>query len=288
MSYAEHSFCSLNSQGSHRITYSDWAPENPNPVICVHGLTGNGHDFNDLAQDLIQHGHRVIALDLAGRGRSEFLADPMDYNYAQYERDLTALLVHLDLTTPGSVDWLGVSLGGLLGFRIAGREGSPIKRLLINDVGPEVPEAALDFIYQVIAQEYIFADIPSMEKRMRETRGLSWGPVTDKQWQDMAEHNARALEDGRITYHYDPNIAQIFKTEPTGETDLWPYWDSITCPIKILWGAQSMILTDEIIQAMKSRGPDFDLHIFKDCGHVPSLMAPNQIEVVRQWLTLQT
>ncbi|MCC6598278.1 MAG: alpha/beta hydrolase [Alphaproteobacteria bacterium] len=284
MRYRELSFFSPHGNGQHNIVYSDWGPEDGTPLICVHGLTGNGHDFDYLAEDLIEHGYRLIAVDLPGRGRSDFLESPLDYNYNQYLIDLQALLTHLGLGAPQSVDWLGVSLGGLLGIRLAGMAHSPIRRLIINDVGPEVPKTALDFIYMVIAQEYAFDTVQDFEDRMRATRGLTWGPVTDEQWHHMAEHNARALEDGRITYAYDPAIAEIFKTEPTGEINLWACWNAIACPVLVIQGADSLLLTDEILQKMEKSEPDFELAIFEGCGHVPSLMAPNQIEVIRQWL----
>lgn len=284
MTYREHWFYSPHEQGQHKVFYSDWGPEDGAPLVCVHGLTGNGHDFDYLAEELVEHGHRVVAVDLPGRGRSDFLENPLEYNYSQYLQDLNGLLTHLGLREPGSVDWLGVSLGGLLGFRLAGLKNSPIRRLIVNDVGPEVPEAALDFIRQVVSQRYAFDTVQDFEARLRATRGLTWGPITDGQWRHMAEHNARALEDGSITYAYDPGISEIFKTEPTGETNLWKSWDAICCPVLVIQGADSTLLTDEILEKMDKSGPDFELAIFDGCGHVPSLMAPNQIEVIRQWL----
>jgi pimeloyl-ACP methyl ester carboxylesterase len=211
MAYTEHSFQSLNSEGYHRLVYNDWGDPDGQPIIGVHGLTGNGHDFDIIAKNLVQHGYRVIAIDLAGRGRSDFLSNPMDYNYQQYWRDLMALLAHLDLTQAGSVDWLGISLGGLLGIYMAGFKNTPIRRLILNDVGPSVPKEALDFIHQVISQRYSFNTVQDLEKRMRETRGLSWGPMSDEHWHYMAKHNARALDDGTITYSYDPDIARVLK-----------------------------------------------------------------------------
>lgn len=287
MAYSEKSFLSLNSEGYHRIVYNDWGDPEGRPVIGVHGLTGNGHDFDYLAEDLIQNGFRLIAVDLPGRGRSDFLSNSMDYNYTQYCHDLMALLAHLDLARPASVDWLGISLGGLLGIKLAGMKNNPIARLILNDVGPEVPKDALDFIHTVISQTYRFATIEEVEQRMRETRGLSWGPINDEQWHHMAEHNARALDDGTLTYGYDPAIAKIFETEPTGDTDLWPYWHNITAPVQVIHGAQSLVLTSDIIDQMREsyNGATFDLVQFADCGHVPSLMHPHQIEIVRKWLT---
>ncbi len=288
MPFTEKSFLSLNSQGYHRIVYSDWGPKNGQPVIAIHGLTGNGHDFDYIAPALVASGFRVIAVDLPGRGRSDFLTNPMDYNYGQYCRDLMALLAHLDLAEPASVDWLGVSLGGLLGIALAGLPNTPIRRLILNDIGPEVPKPALDFIHQVISQIYVFDNLQAMEERMRATRGLTWGPVNDEQWRHMAEHNARPLEDGSLTYGYDPAIAEIFKTEPTGPQDLWPFWKTLAQPALVIHGAKSVILTADIIEKMRQTKPGAKLDIvqFADCGHVPSLMAPHQIEVIEKWLRL--
>jgi len=286
MSYSERSFRSLNSEGFHALVYNDWGDEDADPIICVHGLTGNGHDFDFLNEELVKLGYRLIAVDMPGRGRSDFLPNPLDYNYNQYCHDLIVLLNHLGYTEPGSIDWLGVSLGGLLGIRLAGLEGSPIRRLILNDVGPTVPKEALDFIHQVISNTYIFDTIQDLEQRMKETRGLTWGPVTEEQWKHMAEHNARALDDGSITYGYDPAIAAVFETAPIGDLDLWPLWDQITCPVMTIHGAQSMILTQDILSEMVSRGPGPNMHtvVFEDCGHVPSLWAPNQIQAIKEWL----
>lgn len=284
MSYRENDFLGLNGAGFHRIAYSDWGPQDGRIAVCVHGLTGNGRDFDWLAPALAAQGYRVIAPDLPGRGRSDFLTNSGDYTYAQYLHDLTALLAHLDITEPRSIDWIGVSLGGLLGIRLAGLPNSPIGRLILNDVGPEVPQAALDFIHKVVAQEYSFGTIEEFEARLRATRGLSWGPMTDEQWHHMAEHNARPLPDGRLTYAYDPAIADVFESQPVGEADLWPSWDAISCPVQVLWGTQSMVLTEGILEKMRGRGPAFDLVQFSNCGHVPSLMAEDQINAVSRWL----
>ncbi|MGB4106902.1 MAG: alpha/beta hydrolase [Alphaproteobacteria bacterium] len=286
MPFTEKSFLGINSKGYHRIVYNDWGPENAVPIICVHGLTGNGHDFDILAQELINDGRRLICVDLPGRGRSDFLPEPFDYNYRQYCSDLTALLAHLGINQPNSVDWIGISLGGLLGIRMAGMKDTPIRRMILNDVGPIVPQAALDFIHMVISQEYSFPTIADLEKRMRETRGLTWGPVTDAQWKLMAEHNARALENGLITYSYDPDISVIFGEQPTGEQDLWPAWDAVKCPVMVIHGKKSVVLTKPIISEMQARFKGASLQViqYADCGHVPSLMAPQHVKDIRTWL----
>lgn len=275
---------SFTGHGGHTIFYSDWGEEDAPPLICVHGLTGNGFDFDFLAPHLLADGYRLICVDLPGRGRSDFLGNSLSYNYAQYRLDLLALLEHLGLNAPRAVDWLGVSLGGLLGIWIAGEKNSPIRRLILNDVGPTVPKQALDFIYQVIAQTYEFDDVNALEERMRATRGLSWGPMTDVQWMHMAQHNYRDLDNGKVSYAYDPGIADVFKNAPIGDVDLWRSWDALSSPVLLLRGGQSLILPEGLVKEMQQRGPAFDLHVFEDCGHVPSLWAENQIAVIRDWL----
>lgn len=286
MRFEEKELHSLDSSGFHRIIYSDWGPENGPVILCVHSLTGNGSDFEYLARELTKDGYRVIAPDLPGRGRSDFLANPLDYNLGQYCIDLAALLAHLNLRQP--VDWIGNSLGGLLGIRLAGVPISPIRRLILNDIGPTAPKAALDFIYQVVSQHYRFETVKEMELRMRATRGLTYGPITDEQWHHMAEHSARPLDDGSITYGYDQRISVMFGQAPVGETDLWAAWDQIKCPVLVLQGGKSVILTNNIVSEMQARGPGCDLHVFPDCGHIPSLMADGQIEVVRRWLAARS
>jgi len=267
-----------------KIAYSDWGVATDQPIICVHGLTGNGFDFDFLARDLVKHGYRLICPDLAGRGRSDFLDDPRQYNYDQYRADLFLLLDHLGLHSPAAVDWIGVSLGGLLGIWIAGEEHSPIRRLILNDIGSTVPQSALDFIAQAIAPLYEFSDLSELEARMRATRGVSWGPVTNEQWAHMALHNHRVLPNGNLSYAYDHSIAGTFKSEPIGAVDLWEFWDKISCPVHLIRGEHSLVLPQDIVDTMRQRGPHFNLHVFEGCGHVPSLMAENQIEVIREWL----
>ncbi|MBX2857418.1 MAG: alpha/beta hydrolase [Cellvibrionaceae bacterium] len=264
-----------------QVVYTDWGNKESFPIVCVHGLTGNGHDFDMIAPHLVAEGYRVIAIDLPGRGRSDFLRDPQGYNYQAYLLVISHLLDSLNIT---ELDWLGVSLGGLLGMRIIAEQKFAVRRLILNDIGPEVPKAALDYIYQVIRVPYYFDSVEALEQRMRETRGLTWGPVTDEQWAHMAKHNARYLENGRYTYAYDANIAPVFEREPIGEMDLWPCWETIHSAVLVLQGAKSALLTDAILQQMRTCGPSFQLSVFDDCGHVPSLMAPAQVRCVVDWL----
>lgn len=276
--------CSFSSQAGEQVTeihYSDWGKDSDPVILCVHGLTGNGYDFDFLAPALVDEGYRVIAVDLVGRGRSSFLKDPLLYNYETYIADLLALIKHLNVK---EVDWLGVSLGGLLGMCVAAMDESPIRRLIINDVGPEVPQKALDFIYDVIRVPYYFDTVQDLEARMRKTRGLTWGPLKAVHWHHMAEHNARACDDGRITYAYDAQIARIFESEPVGNADLWACWDAIKVPVFVIHGGFSVLLTKAILKKMEQRGPEYDLVRFHDCGHVPSLMRAKHIHEITRWL----
>lgn len=275
-----------NSEGTHNIVYSDWGHNNPQVLICIHGLTGNGHDFDYLAPKLVECGYRIIAIDLAGRGRSDFLPNPLDYNYKQYQQDILTVLANINLDKPQSVDWLGVSLGGLLGIVLASEENTPIRRLILNDIGPEVPKKAVKFILRIIRKLYKFKNLEKLEKRMRNTRGLTWGAITDDQWKHMAKHNFRKISKGKISYAYDEKISHIFKSQPTGNVNLWPLWQQIKCPTLVLRGGKSVILPKDILEKMKitTVNSSIDTHIFEDCGHVPSLMAPNQINVIKDWL----
>ena len=279
--------CSSES-GDHKISYLVWGQDNAKPIVCIHGLTGNAHDFDFLAENFVERGYRIIAITLPGRGKSDFLDDPLDYNYSQYIRDIFGVLKAEGLGSARSIDWLGISLGGLLGIQIASMADTPIKRLIVNDVGPTVPQAALDFIHGVIKEPYYFDDIAALEKRMRATRGLTWGPVTDEQWQHMAQHNHRVLDDGRLSYAYDPKIAVVFENAPIGDVDMWDSWNNISCPVLVIHGKKSLLLTKKIIKAMRKSDVGFDLEILKNCGHAPSLMAPEQIRMIAKWLEHET
>ena len=281
-------YISHNSQGFHRIVYSDWGPSDGNIIVCVHGLTCNGRDFDWLSHALAQDGYRVIAVDLAGRGRSDFLSNADDYNYDQYISDLTALFAHLDISEEKSIDWIGVSLGGLLGMRLAALEGSPIRRIILNDVGPEIPQTALDFIAEYISKTYRFKNLNELETLMRETRGVTWGPMSDEQWHAMAENNARALPDGQLTYAYDPQIAHVFNGEPIGKLNFWPLWEAMQQDCLVIRGQSSVIFPAAVADKMAVKGPGalgrMNFVEIEGCGHVPSLMTEDQISIVKNWL----
>ena len=280
-------YISQNSLGFHRIAYSDWGPSDGPITICVHGLTCNGRDMDWLAHALAQSGQRVIAVDLAGRGRSDFLGNSTDYNFAQYLHDLTALFGHLQITEEQSISWIGTSLGGLLGMYMAGLSGSPIKKIVINDVGPELPPESLKDIGDYVSREISFKSIQDLEKALRFWRQNSWGPLTDEQWHAMAENNARALPTGALTFAFDNGIGDVFKAVPLDSFDFWSSWDNMTQPCLLFRGINSDLFPQNIADNMLQRGPgktgNVQLEVLDGCAHAPSLAAPYQIQIILNW-----
>lgn len=286
MSFQEKHFLSVNSRGFHRLVYNDWGAPQGHLVVAVHGLTCNGHDYDDLARALAQEGYRFIALDLPGRGRSDALPDPADYNIGQYCHDVAALLAHLDLREGAPLDWIGTSLGGLIGMVLASMEGSPITRLLVNDVGPEITAQTLSYLHDFILTPRVFGTLQDLEADMRAVQRAGWGPLTDAQWHHLARHYARALPDGTLSYNYDPHIAHHMAPGRAQDMDLWAHWARIRQPVMILQGGQSLLLRENTIKKMTEalKPGQTSIVAFDDCGHAPSLLAPAHIEIVKQWL----
>jgi pimeloyl-ACP methyl ester carboxylesterase len=274
------SVLALSPAGFHRMAYTEWGDPTAPAVICVHGLTRNGRDFDFLAQALAAAGRRVACPDIAGRGQSAWLADPALYVANQYGSDCTTLIARLGVD---SLDWVGTSMGGLIGMGLAAMPETPIRRLVINDIGPLVPQAALQRIADYVGQPLRFTDLAAVEAYMRETH-VGFGPLTDAQWGHMARHGHRRAEDGSLSLHYDPAIALPFRALAAADLELWALWEQIRCPVLVLRGSQSDLLTAETAEAMSRRGPKATVVEIASCGHAPSLMAPDQIALVRDWL----
>lgn len=280
MTMTQHSVACLSPAGFHRMAYTRWGREGAErTVVCVHGLTRNGRDFDHLALGL-SGSHRVVCPDVVGRGRSGWLTDPALYSYPQYLADMAVLLARLDVE---SVDWVGTSMGGLIGMMLAAQPGSPIRRLVVNDVGPFVAQEGLERIADYVAKEPVFEDIAAVDAYLRFVL-MGFGPMTDRQWRHMAETSVRRLPDGRFGLAYDPGIATVFKARPIGPVDLWSLWDRITCPVLVIRGGRSDILRPETAQEMTGRGPKARLVTIPNAGHAPALMDEEQIAVVRAFL----
>jgi pimeloyl-ACP methyl ester carboxylesterase len=276
----ERSLSAIGPHGFHRLAYVEWpGPDAAPTLLCVHGLTRNARDFDVLAAALSAH-YRVICPDMPGRGQSEWLTDPADYNYAIYLADLAALIARLDV---GTVDWVGTSMGGIIGMLFAALPGAPVRRLVINDVGALIPKEGLERIATYVGLDPSFPDLAALEAALR--RGFaSFGPLSDAQWRHLATYSARRKPDGSLGLAYDPKIADAFKQGAIADVDLWQSWDAIKCPSFILRGAQSDILRRGDAEAMTQRGPRARLVEFPGIGHAPALMADDQIAVIRDFL----
>ena len=280
MPMTEHSILGLGPHGFHRVAYFQWGdPRNDRVLICVHGLTRRGRDFDWLARSLEER-YRVICVDLPGRGQSDWLSVAADYQPSTYLQNAAALIARLNVE---QVDWLGVSLGGLMGMMLAAQPKTPIRRLVLDDIGGYVGAEALRRIAAYVGQDPSFPDRAGLEAYMREIN-TGYGPLTDAQWEHLVTHGSRLDENGAWRLHYDPKLAEPFKEGFSEPVALWPLWDLIACPVLILRGGESDILTAETAAEMVARKPGTQLVEFEGVGHAPMLLDPAQIDAVRRWL----
>lgn len=277
-----------DDNNQHHLHYQIWGDGNPHTLVCVHGLTGNSDDFKFMGEKLASHNIRVVAIDMAGRGKSDYFSNSNDYNFNQYLKDLNLLLKEIGCAAPASCDWLGVSMGGLLGFRLAGIENSPIHKLILSDIGPEVPQADLDFIAKVIklTPEYNAPSDAIPILKMSIGTPYSRGPLTEEQWAYLAQTALKRREDGKYIRNFDPHIVHKFETEPLGAEDLWAYWKRTYQATLLLRGELSTLLPLSIVEKMKSRKPnqDFTIETITGAGHVPSLFPDDQIDIIANYL----
>ena len=291
----------LSNSGFHRIHYTNWGdPANERVVICVHGLTRNCRDFDFLAAALAGD-FRVVCPDVAGRGLSDWLANKDDYAYPQYLADMNALIARVTENpavagwlgklaaalrrrhAPRSVYWVGTSMGGILGMLLAAMPGSPIQKLVVNDVGPLIPKASLERIGAYLGKDPRFKTYDELEACIRMI-SVPFGPLTDAQWRHLTISGAKQYDNGDWGMRYDPGIAEPFRRGPVIDVDLWQYWDAIHCPTLLLRGANSDLLLQETAAEMQTRGPRPRMVEFAGVGHAPMLMADDQIRVVREFL----
>lgn len=270
------------------MAYVSWGdPANPKVVVCVHGLTRCSRDFDDLARQLAKS-YRVICPDIVGRGQSDWLRDPQHYQIPQYCADVTALLAKVDGQSPiGSLHWVGTSMGGLIGMALAAQVGSPIERLVLNDVGPVVTAVSVARIGEYLGKAPRFQNIDQAEAFVRAV-SASFGPLSDAQWRHLTTHVVRDAADGLIEFCYDPAIAQPFRqlmqTNGDHDMELWPVYDAIRCPTLLLRGELSDLLMPETADAMTRRGPKAQRVEVAGVGHAPALMAEDQIATIEKFL----
>ena len=266
--------------GLHRMSYLEWGDaDNPDVLVCVHGLTRNGRDFDELARAMAPH-YRVVCPDVVGRGLSSWLPVKTDYQLPTYVADMITLIARLDVD---SVHWVGTSMGGLIGMLIASIPDNPIRRLVLNDVGPVITAASLARIGQYVGTAPVF---PSFEVAEAYIRAVSapFGHLSDAQWRHLTESSVKEVEGG-WAMRYDPGIGDPFRKTPTLEdVSLWPIYDAIGCPTLLMRGAESDLLTRETADEMGRRGPRARLVEVPGVGHAPTLMDAGQIAPVRDFL----
>ena len=280
----------------HRVGYWEWNQtgqvDHPHVIVCVHGLTRQGRDFDVLAQALSHHA-RVICPDIAGRGQSDWLADPMAYGVPQYAFDMLVLLTQVHAQYPiAQLDWVGTSMGGLIGMAVAGTPDLalpvPIRRLLLNDVGPRLEWSALQRIGTYVGESPRFASVEEGAAWLR-VQSADFGPHTDAQWRALSEPMLRPGPEGGFVLHYDPKIAvpmQGMTQEQVvqGEALLWNLYDAITAQTLVLRGAKSDLLTAQTVQEMAQRGPKAHSVTLEGVGHAPTLVQPEQVALVKEFL----
>ncbi|MET0982881.1 MAG: alpha/beta hydrolase [Telluria sp.] len=274
--------------GLHRIAYKEWGdPRNERVLVCVHGVTRVADDFDALAAALCDT-YRVVCPDVAGRGRSERLRDPQLYGLPQYVADMVTLVARVTAGGPDKVDWFGTSMGGLIGIMLASLPGTPVTKLVINDIGPTLDGAAMARIADYIGQDLRFPDYETGARFIREVSD-SFGPHSDEQWNKLAGDVLRQEPDGAWVRHYDLALAEPFRamSEERAEQDqaaLWRAWDAITCPTLLVRGELSDLLSPETAQEMTRRGPRPQLVEIPGVGHAPTFVHPDQIAIVRSFL----
>ncbi|MEQ9362107.1 MAG: alpha/beta hydrolase [Rhodospirillales bacterium] len=264
----------------HEVVYWQWGAADAPVLLCVHGLTRNGRDFDAVAERFSDR-WRVVCPDIVGRGDSGRLADPLQYGYPQYLADLTALIARLDVDR---VAWLGTSMGALLGMIMAAGPGTPVERLLMNDAGPVVTKESLQRIAAYLGTAPDFADMAEAESYFRLVHA-PFGPLTDDQWAHLTRHSVREDANGRYVPKYDPAMAKPFEGAVSDDLVLWPVWDAIRCPVTVIRGAQSDLLRADTLAEMQARGPKTTVHEIPGVGYAPALMSDDQLDLIAGWLT---
>lgn len=264
----------LSPLGYLTLAWWDWGPEDGAPVLCVHGLTRNGRDFDVLAQALAARGHRVLCVDLPGRGGSDRLANPALYAPPAYLQALSHLLARLDQP----VDWVGTSLGAVCGLAVAATPGNAVRRLVLNDTGMVIPKAALARIAAYVGTEGVFPDLAALEATLRRVHA-DFGALSDAQWAAMAEHSAVPAPGGGVALHYDPAIGLPLRATEPADVDLRQFWAAAQAPTLVLRGEHSDLLLPETAAEMAQK-PGVRVEVIAGCGHAPALLEAGQVEVV--------
>jgi pimeloyl-ACP methyl ester carboxylesterase len=274
----EGSVLCIDPHGFHRMRWTEWGEaRNPRVLVCAHGLSRCGRDFDTLAQALADD-YRVVCPDIVGRGTSDWLAHKGDYGYPVYCSDIATMLAALGTE---SVDWVGTSMGGILGMFLSSSPRTPVGKLVVNDVGCVVPKSALERIASYVGRDPAFETLDQLETAMRSVS--PFGELSEAQWRQLAVHTSRRDADGKWRFRYDPGIAVAFKAGAIADVDLRGFWRAVTRPALVIRGEQSDLLTAEIYAEMLQR-PGTQGFVVPRTGHAPMLMDEAQIAAVRGFL----
>ena len=264
----------------HELHVTEWGDPKNKPLVLWHGLARTGRDFDELAAGL-SDAYFVLCPDTIGRGLSSWSAEPKaDYNIDSYCNIALNLMDHYGIER---TDWLGTSMGGLIGMRMAsGSRSGRISRLIINDIGPEIPQSAIDRILAYAGTPPDFKTLAEAESWLRAAYA-PFGPAGDDFWKRMARSSVRRIEGGGFTVHYDPKITIQFTASP-GELNTWERFERIAIPLHLVRGARSDIVPQVIADRMVSLRPGLKMTIIEECGHAPTLSRMKDIELVRNIL----
>lgn len=262
------------------LHFTEWGTEHPDVVFCWHGLARTGRDFDALARHLSTR-YRVICPDLLGRGSSQWALDPArEYCFAFFSQLVLELRQQLGIER---MRWVGTSMGGFLGIILAADTlQDRISHLILNDVGPEIPVAAAQRIAAYVGNPPTFATLTALEQWLR-TVYAPFGPQTDATWRHLTETSWRRTDAGQITVHYDPRLVEHLTAQPD-DWNQWAAYECIRCPILLLRGETSDVLTRETAEAMTRRGPDCRLVEIEYCGHAPMLNTMTEQQVIDEFL----
>ncbi len=290
----------VSPEGFHRVAYTEWgsyAPQLPT-VICVHGLTRNSRDFDGLAGYLSNKDRYVLCPDVVGRGESSWFTNPSNYTFPQYIADMNALIARSGADT---IDWVGTSMGGLIGMMMAAIPNSPIRRLVLNDIGPQIPIVGLKRLAKYAGKDPVFHTITEAKNYFK-LNYEQFGELTEQQWDELTKHSIKYLPPNLHTINVDPGIRHpksgfqlfidILKHPHKSlegicfDVDLWSIWQKIRCPVLVIHGKRSDLLTEEIIIKMRQTHPYIEVYNIENAGHAPALLEEKTQEFIYNWLKL--
>ncbi len=291
-------FLGITEEGFHRIVYREWglSEKNSIPIICVHGLTRNSGDFDKLAAYLEHQGNHIFCPDIAGRGESNWLKNPLNYTYEQYTSDMTSMIA---VTGAHQVDWIGTSMGGLIGIVLASLPNSPIRRLVLNDVGPHISTQALARLTNKVGVIPIFKSFAEA-KTFFKTYFDEFGIIDETDWDKFTTDTVYEKSPGQIVFKMDPaaritpaksKLAWQVILHPQKawegtlfDVDLWQLWRNVKCPVLVIRGKRSDILVPSTIEKMREIHPNTDVIEIDNAGHAPALLDVKQHAMIHQWL----